>query len=265
MLTINHLSVSYGPRRVLHDVSLTVESGEALALIGPNGSGKSTLVRAASGVIPVQGGEVHADGLDVLAAPSMQRARVMAVVPQAASLPPAFTVMETVLLGRTPYLNFLGHVSEADEEIARRALQRVDALELQERPIGELSGGEQQRVLLARALAQSTPILLLDEPTSHLDLHHQVGLLELVQALVREDRLAVLITLHDLNLAARYADRVALLVDGRVTAQGTPDQVLEAGLISQAYHLPVSVIPNPLDGSPLVLPRSPLPPGKDGY
>jgi iron complex transport system ATP-binding protein len=111
---------------------------------------------------------------------------------------------------------------------------------------------------------RSPPILLLDEPTSHLDLHHQVGLLELVHALVREDRLAVLITLHDLNLAARYADRVALLVDGRVTAQGTPDQVLQAGLISQAYHLPVSVIPNPLDGSPLVLPRSPLPPGEAG-
>jgi iron complex transport system ATP-binding protein len=254
MLNIDHLSVSYGPRRVLHDVSLTVESGEALALIGPNGSGKSTLVRAASGVIPVQGGSVHADGLDLLAAPSMQRARMLAVVPQAVSLPPAFTVMETVLLGRTPYLNFLGHASEVDEGVARQALERVDALDLQERQIGELSGGEQQRVLLARALAQSTPILLLDEPTSHLDLHHQVALLELVRLLAREDGLAVLITLHDLNLAARYADRVALLVEGQVTAQGTPEQVLEAGLISQAYHLPVTVIPNPLDGSPLVLP-----------
>jgi cobalamin transport system ATP-binding protein len=254
MLILENLSVSYGPRPVLHGVSLTVQSGELLALIGPNGSGKSTLVRAASGVIPVQDGAVRADALDLLTASSMQRARTMAVVPQAASLPPAFTVMETVLLGRTPYLNFLGHASDADETIARRALERVDALELANRKIGELSGGEQQRVLLARGLAQSTPILLLDEPTSHLDLHHQIGLLDLVCMLVQEDHLAVLITLHDLNLAARYADRIALLVDGRITAQGRPEQVLDPAVISAAYHLPVTVIPNPLDGTPLVLP-----------
>lgn len=254
MLTIDHLSVSYGSRPVLHGVSLSVDAGEVLALIGPNGSGKSTLVRAASGVIPVAGGSVRAGELDLLATSSMQRARTMAVVPQAASLPPAFTVMETVLLGRTPYLNFLGQASDADETIARRALERVDALDLAERKIGELSGGEQQRVLLARALAQSTPILLLDEPTSHLDLHHQIGLLELVRLLVSEDGLAVLITLHDLNLAARYADRIALLVDGRITAQGPPEQVLDPAVISAAYHLPVTVIPNPLDGTPLVLP-----------
>jgi iron complex transport system ATP-binding protein len=255
MLRIDDLSVSYGARRVLRDVSLTVEEGEVLALIGPNGSGKSTVVRAISGVIPVKGGSVRTDGLDLLTAPAAQRARMLAVVPQAAVLPPAFSVMETVLLGRTPYLNFLGHVSEADDDIARRALERVDALDLSERKIGELSGGEQQRVLLARALAQSTPILVLDEPTSHLDLHHQVSLLELVRTLAREDSLAVLITLHDLNLAARYADRVALLVEGRVTAQGSPGEVLDPAVISAAYHLPVTVIPNPLDGTPLVLPE----------
>jgi iron complex transport system ATP-binding protein len=254
MLKIENLSVSYGPRPVLHEVSLSVEGGEVLALIGPNGSGKSTLVRAVSGVIPVQGGGVHADGHDLLAASSMQRARMMAVVPQSAALPPAFSVMETVLLGRTPYLNFLGHASEMDDALVRRALERVDALDLLDRKIGELSGGEQQRILLARALAQSTPILLLDEPTSHLDLHHQVGLLELVRALARQDRLAVLVTLHDLNLAARYADRVALLVDGCVTAQGRPEEVLEPAAISAAYHLPVTVLPNPLDGTPLILP-----------
>ena len=256
MLIIQQLTVSYGPRPVLHEVSLTVESGVVLALIGPNGSGKSTLVRAASGVIPLQRGEVTADGLDLLAASSMQRARMMAVVPQAVSLPPAFSVLETVLLGRTPYLTFLGHASEADEAAARRALERVDALDLAERKIGELSGGEQQRVLLARALAQSTPILLLDEPTSHLDLHHQVSLLELVRELARHDNLAVLLTLHDLNLAARYADHVALLVDGRVKAQGSPREVLDPAVISSAYHLAVTVLPNPLDGTPLVLPNS---------
>ena len=254
MLKIERLSVSYGERRVLDGVSLEVRSGEVLALIGPNGAGKSTLVRAASGVTPVESGRVRTNGDDLLTLPALQRARRLAVVPQAVTLPPAFTAWETVLLGRNPYLNFIGQLSARDEEIAREALAKVDALDLAERRVGELSGGEQQRVLLARALAQSTPILLMDEPTAHLDLHYQVGLLETVQALAHTDGLAVLVALHDLNLAARYADRLVLLVDGEVKAAGSPRQVLTAELISTAYHLPVEVVPHPLADVPLVLP-----------
>ena len=254
MLKIDGLSVSYGARRVLHEISLEVSSGEVLALIGPNGAGKSSLVRAVSGIIPADSGAVRTNGDDLLALPPMQRARLLAVVPQAVSLPPAFTVWETVLLGRTPYLNFLGQVSAADEEIVRRALARVDALELADRRVGELSGGEQQRVLLARALAQATPILLMDEPTAHLDLQHQVSLMELVRGLAHAEGLAILIALHDLNLAARYADRVALLVGERIEATGTPAQVMTAERISAAYGLPVSVVPHPLEDVPLVLP-----------
>lgn len=254
MLKIEGLSVSYGLRRVLHSVSLDVQAGEVLALIGPNGAGKSTLVRAASGVIPAQAGKVHANGDDLLGLPVMRRARYLAVVPQAVSMPPAFTAWETVLLGRTPYLNFLGQVSKKDEEIARLVLQKVDALDLAERRVGELSGGECQRILLARALAQSTPILLLDEPTVHLDLQHQENLMEIVRTLAHADHLAVLIALHDLNLAARYADRVALLVAGEVKAAGTAREVLTPEIISAAYHLPVHVIPHPFADAPLVLP-----------
>jgi ABC-type cobalamin/Fe3+-siderophores transport system ATPase subunit len=256
MLKIENLSVSYGTRRVLQAVSLDLHAGEVLALIGPNGAGKSTLVRAASGVIPVQAGRVGVNGDDLLALSALRRARYLAVVPQAVSLPPAFTAWETVLLGRTPYLNFLGQVSTKDEEIAHQALQKVDAFDLAERRVGELSGGEQQRVLLARALAQSTPILLLDEPTVHLDLEHQVTLMEIVRSLAHNDNLAVLIALHDLNLAARYADRVALLVAGEIKAAGTPRQVLTPEIISMAYHLPVRVIPHPYADVPLVLPDS---------
>jgi iron complex transport system ATP-binding protein len=252
-------------RRVLRDVSLEVNSGEVLALIGPNGAGKSTLVRAVSGVIPVDSGHLSCEEFPFQGAPQrqhddlfsmapMQRARLLAVVPQVASLPPAFTVWETVLMGRTPYLNFLGQVSPKDEAIARLALQKVDAVELSGRRVGELSGGEQQRVLLARALTQSTPVLLLDEPTSNLDLHYQVSFMEIVSDLAEREQLAVLVALHDLNLAARYAKRVALLVEGEIKAAGTPRQVLTPELISLAYHLPVQVIQHPFADAPLVLP-----------
>lgn len=255
MLKIENLSVSYGSRRVLHNVSLEVNSGEVLALIGPNGAGKSTLIRAVSGVIPVDDGAVLTDEHNLLTLPAMLRARHLAVVPQAVSMPPAFTAWETVLLGRTPYLNFLGQVSANDEQIGRAALSRVDALDLAERRVGELSGGEQQRVLLARALAQSTPILLMDEPTAHLDLQHQVALMEMVLELAHSDGLAVLTALHDLNLAARYADRLALLVAGEIQALGTARQVLVPEAIAAAYGLPVEVLPHPLvENIPLVLP-----------
>jgi ABC-type cobalamin/Fe3+-siderophores transport system ATPase subunit len=254
MLKIESLSVDFGSRCVLHDVTLSVQSGEILALIGPNGAGKSTLIRAVSGVIPARSGQIRTNGDTFGALTPIQRARYLAVVPQAISLPPAFTVWETVLMGRTPHLGFLGQTSRADEALAHRALERVHADELSERRVGELSGGERQRILLARALCQSTPILLLDEPTAHLDLQYQVSLLDLVRKLAREDNLAVLIALHDLNLAARYADRVALMVAGQITALGSPREVLTPDLISHAYCLPVQVVEHPFAGGPLVLP-----------
>lgn len=253
MLKIQNLSASYNGRQVLHDVSFDVKNGEVLALIGPNGAGKSTIIRAASGVIPSTG-HIRTNGDDFQSLSPLQRARYLAVVPQAISLPPAFTVWETVLMGRTPYLGFLGQASAHDEELARQALSRVNALAFSDRRVGELSGGERQRVLLARALCQSTPILLLDEPTAHLDLQYQVSLLELIRELAHSEDLAVLIALHDLNLASHYADRVALLVGGHVKAVGTPREVLTAELISDAYCLPVQVVAHPFLDVPLVLP-----------
>ena len=255
MLKIQNLSVSYGLRRILHDISLEVQSGEVLALIGPNGAGKSTLIRAASGVIPYAG-HVRTNGNDFALLSILQRAKYIATVPQAVSLPPAYSVWETVLLGRTPYLGFLGQPSEKDEEIARQSLARVSALPFADRRVGELSGGEQQRVLLARALCQSTPILLLDEPTAHLDLQYQVSLLELVSELAHKDHLAVLVALHDLNLAAHYADRIALMVAGNIKAIGKAKDVLQPELIEEAYCLPVQVVQHPFLDLPLVLPET---------
>jgi iron complex transport system ATP-binding protein len=254
MLEIQSLSVGYGARLVLHAINLHIQPGEILALIGPNGAGKTTLIRAVSGVIRPRWGILRAGGEDLAGMNAAQRARKMSVVPQARNLPEMYTVWQTVLIGRTPYLGWLGQPSERDRERVHWALERTETLELAERHIGELSGGEQQRVLLARALAQETPILLLDEPTAHLDLHHQTTLLDLVYALTRENHLTVLMALHDLNLAAIYADRVALLVDGRLQAVGTPVEVLTAERLSQAYRLSLHVISHPDFGVPLVLP-----------
>jgi iron complex transport system ATP-binding protein len=253
-LKIEALTVFYGKRCALQDISLEIQRGQVMALIGPNGAGKSTLIRAASGVLPIQSGKIRTNGDEFTSLAPMQRARCLAVVPQAVALPPAFTAWETVLMGRTPYLNFLGQTSDADEAIVRHALNRADALDFADRRVGELSGGEQQRVLLARALAQATPILLLDEPTAHLDMQYQVALMHTICQLAHEDHLAVMIAMHDLNLAARYADSVALLVQGRLEAVGNPNEVLTPERISSAYHLPVQVVQHPFQKAPLILP-----------
>ncbi len=254
MLTIDSLTLAYGARPVLRALTLSVAAGEVLALIGPNGAGKSTLIRAASGLLRPASGAVSVAGTPVHAWAPETRARQIAVVPQATQLPGGFTVFETVLMGRTPYLGWLGHESERDYALARRALERTCTLDLAERPVAALSGGEQQRVLIARGLAQAAPILLLDEPTAHLDLKHQAGTLSLVRDLAHTDGLAVLVALHDLNLAAQFADRIALLAGGALQALGTPTEVLTPANLTQAYDVPVYVIPHPLHGAPLVLP-----------
>ncbi len=257
MLRIDDIWVSYDKRQVLRGVSLSVASGEMVALVGPNGAGKSTLIRAVSGVVPIRAGEVHINGSTLSGISSMERARYLAVVPQARSLPPAFTVYESVMLGRTPYVGWFGRTGPQDHERVQYALEHTQMLSLADRYVGELSGGEQQRVLLARALAQDTPVLLLDEPTTHLDLQHRESLIQLIADLAVNKNLAVLMVLHDLNLAGMYADRVALLVDGGVQAVGSPAEVLSAANLSRVYQIPVRVIRHPEYGSPLVLPDKP--------
>lgn len=255
MLEVNHLSVSYGTRKVLKNLSFALKPGEILGVIGPNGAGKTTLIRALSGVLPLAGGQVCISGRDLRALKPAERARCVAVVPQARNLPPAFTGWELVLLGRTPHLNWLGHVTRRDEERVCQALERAQAADLADRPVGELSGGEQQRLLLARALAQEAPLLLLDEPTTHLDLHHQVALLDQVSDLAHRANMGVVIALHDLNLVSRYADRVALLVNGELLALGEPADVLQPDLLAQVYHLPLQVINGSDPARPIIFPR----------
>ncbi len=252
MLSIIDVTIRYESRTVLRDVNLTVHAGEVLAVIGPNGVGKSTLIRASSGSLKPAGGRVTIDGRDVHHLRVEERAKLIAVVPQAIRLPEAFSVFETVLMGRTPYLGWLGRESEKDRSAVQSALERTGTLELTDRPLGELSGGEQQRVLIARALAQAARTLLLDEPTAHLDLKHQAGVLSLVRSLAHAENHAVLIALHDLNLAAQYADRVALLSNSGVAALGTPEEVLTAENLSPAYGLHITVYEHPAHGAPLI-------------
>jgi iron complex transport system ATP-binding protein len=236
-------------------VSLEAKAGQVVALIGPNGSGKSTLLRAVSGVLPIDSGDVRVDGRSLAALSTMERARTMAVVPQARNMPPAFGVYESILLGRTPYLGWLGRAGAGDHARVQHALEQTDMTSLANRMVGELSGGEQQRVLLARALAQDTPVLLLDEPTTHLDLQHREGLVRLVRELAKAKKLAVLMILHDLNMASLYADRVSVLVEGEIEASGSPMEVLTEKVLSGVYGVPVHVIPHPQYGKPLILPN----------
>lgn len=253
MLSIRGLNLAYDRKQVLCDFSMELGRGELVGLIGPNGSGKTSLIRALSGVLPATSGEISIEDQSLVSLTESQRARRIAVVPQSALLPPAFTVFEGVALGRTPHLSWLGKLGSRDLEKIHSAMRATEIEHLAHRRAGELSGGETQRVLLARALAQDCPILLLDEPTAHLDLHHQVALLDLLRGLAHEKQLAVLVAMHDLNLASLYADRLVLLVDGHLRAAGAPNEVLTADILQAAYQVPLHVQPNPRHGSPWVV------------
>lgn len=261
-LEVENLTFAYDGRAVLRGVSFQLMSGEVLGLIGPNGAGKSTLLRLAAGFLRPGAGTVRLFGRPPAQWPPRELARQVALVPQGAYIPPTFTVWESVLLGRTPYLGFLGVPRQADREAARRALEWVGMADLAERLIGELSGGERQRVLLARALAQEPRCLLLDEPTTHLDIHHQVAILSLIRRMALECGIAVLIVLHDLNLAATFADRLALLVDGALVALGDPKDVLRPDRLTAVYGNTITVFPRPDNGGrPAILPRVEIPTG----
>jgi iron complex transport system ATP-binding protein len=252
-LEVKGVTLSYNHAPVVDSVSFQLQPGELVGLIGPNGCGKSTIIKALSRVLGLRSGEIRLDGKEIKHISHSELAKVIGVVPQNPNLPETFTVMEVVLLGRNPHLGWLRSESTHDFAIARQAMEQTGVAELADRKIGELSGGEKQRVTIARVLAQQPQAILLDEPTANLDIAHQIEVLNLMKGLCHERKLAVLIALHDLNMAAQYCDRLILLKKGRLYAQGVAQQVITSDNIKEVYGAGSTVYPHPENQLPVVL------------
>nr|WP_231931950.1 ABC transporter ATP-binding protein [Micromonospora echinospora] len=248
------LRVAYGDRAVLDGLDIDVLDGSITAVIGPNGCGKSTLLRTLGRLLPTTGGHVLLDGVRIDRIPSRRVAKVLGVLPQSPTAPDGMTVADLVARGRHPHQAWYRQWSAADEEAVAEALRWTDMAEFAERGLDTLSGGQRQRVWISMALAQQTDVLLLDEPTTFLDLAHQIDVLDLVERLHREGGRTVVMVLHDLNLAARYAGRLVAMRDGRIVASGTPYEVLTPAVIREVFGLDAQVVDDPVSGTPLVVP-----------
>ena len=252
-LELQNVEVAYGHTVVVKDVTFQVMPGEMVGLIGPNGSGKSTIIKAISRVISLRSGKIFLDGKDVFKMRRGDLARLIGVVPQMSILPSVYTAFEIVLMGRNPHLGLLQYESAKDMAITWQAMERTATQPLAERIVCELSGGEIQRVVVARALAQEPKSILLDEPTANLDIRHQIEILDLIKKLCMENNLMVVIALHDLNLASQYCDRLILINNGTVHAQGTPVEVINSQNIKEVYGTDGCVYTHPVNGLPAVL------------
>ena len=237
-------------------LSIGFAAGELTGIIGPNGSGKTTLLRLLAGLLAPDGGEVRLEGRSLRALPARERARRITIVLPETQILFNFTVMEVVLMGRAPHLGPWGLERPVDYEAARRALREVDLAECEARPVHELSSGERQRALIARALAQEPGVLLLDEPTAFLDLKHALEIDVILRRLNAERGLTVVTVSHDLNLAARQTRRLVLLHHGRIVADGPPADVLTPARLREVYETEAEVVRDPVTGTPLIIPRS---------
>ena len=247
------LTVSYNGTDAVVGFNDLLHSGEWLCLIGPNGAGKSSVLRAAAGLVPYTG-SVAINQTEIPAASARWRAQHIAYVPQAPVIPTDMSVYEYVLLGRNPYINYFSSETSHDLDVIDRVLNRLDLVQFSARKLGTLSGGEVQRLVIARALAQEAPVLLLDEPTSALDIGHQQQALELVDSLRREQGLTIISAMHDLTLAGLYADRLVLMHEGHRVAEGTAKQVLKSETLAEFYGVSARVHHEP-DGTVVVIPQ----------
>ncbi|GAA2363883.1 ABC transporter ATP-binding protein [Nonomuraea africana] len=253
-LQARDVRLAYGERVIVDGLDLGVEAGTVTTIIGPNGCGKSTLLRALGRLMKPTGGEVLLDGKRIDKISTREVAKVLGMLPQSPTAPEGLTVADLVARGRHPHQTWYRQWSSDDESSVAEALTMTGLADLAERPLDELSGGQRQRAWISMALAQGTDLLLLDEPTTFLDLSHQVEVLELVRHLHQEAGRTIVMVLHDLNLAARYTDRLVAMREGRVVAAGTPHEVLTEGLLREVFDLDAKVIADPVAGTPLVVP-----------
>ncbi|QHC27379.1 ABC transporter ATP-binding protein [Streptomyces sp. GS7] len=251
------MTLAYEDRVVVDGLDLDVPHGAVTVVVGPNACGKSTLLRALGRLLRPRGGAVLLDGTDLARIPTRKLARSLGLLPQTPVAPEAITVADLVARGRQPHQRWWQQWSEADERAVAEAMARTDIAMLADRPVDELSGGQRQRVWIAMALAQETDLLLLDEPTTYLDISHQVEVLDLVRQLNHDRDRTVVAVLHDLNQAARYADHLVAMKAGRIVAQGHPGKVVTADLVREVFGLDSVVVPDPVTGSPLVVPGRP--------
>lgn len=256
-LVARDLSTGYGERRIIENLDLEIPEGGLTAIVGPNGCGKSTLLRSLARLIPPTSGAVLLDGESIASMRAKELARRIGLLPQTSIAPEGITVIDLVTRGRHPHQTVLRRWSRDDEAAVRHALEQTRLAELSTRIVDELSGGQRQRVWIAMVLAQETPILLLDEPTTYLDISHQIDVLDLCARLQREGRTLVAV-LHDLNQAARYATHLVAMRDGRIVAQGAPAEVVTAELLHDVFGVGARVIEDPETGGPLIVPHAPV-------
>ncbi len=253
-LAAESVSLAYDDRVVVRDLDLQLTDGSFTAIVGPNGCGKSTLLRALGRLLRPVSGQVLLDGRAISRTPTREVARVLGLLPQTPVAPEGLTVGDLVARGRHPHQSWLRQWSRDDEAAVAEALAWTDMADLADRPVDELSGGQRQRAWISMALAQGTDLLLLDEPTTYLDLSHQIDVLELVARLHAERGRTVVVVLHDLNLAARYAQRLVAMDGGALVASGTPEVVLTEQLLADVFDLEARIVPDPVVGTPMVVP-----------
>jgi iron complex transport system ATP-binding protein len=244
ILKIEKLSIAYGDKVILKDVDIAVNEGEFLGIIGPNGTGKSTLIKAITELIDIKGGKITINGRDNREISKKDRAKIIAVVPQEFNIDFEFNALDIVMMGRNPHMYEKKRIGENDLDIVKEAMIMTNTWQLKDRFFNEISGGEKQRVIIARAIAQQTRIILLDEPTAHLDIHHQLEILELVRMLKDKRNLTIIAVLHDINMAARFSDRLILLNGGEVMVDGVPDEVIDEKYLSKVYKMEMIIRQN---------------------
>ncbi|MGB7998803.1 MAG: ABC transporter ATP-binding protein [Anaerobacillus sp.] len=254
-LQTKDLTLGYGEHTVIDQLNLLIPKGEMSVLIGGNGCGKSTLLRSLARLLKPHSGGVVLDGEAISNKPTKEIARKMAILPQSPVAPEGLTVLQLVKQGRYPYQTWLSQWSEADEQAVQKALRATHMEEFAERNVDSLSGGQRQRAWIALTLAQDTDIILLDEPTTYLDLAHQVEVLDLLFELNKEDNRTILMVLHDINLACRYADHIIAVKDKGIYDQGKPEDILTVDLVQQVFGLQCDIIEDPLFGTPLCVPH----------